>query len=141
MNLNCAKGVFWPHYMVGSFKTAFRTVETYVPEFLVVSKSEDFFSPALRAIIACALSQHGIVNIAHFRYRASCIESCLILGNSVQRCFLVLPSLFFATASTSPSHMCRIDIKNVMRSRRMLAIEMPVILKLSLSSFGRMSSF
>ena len=45
---------------------AVRTVEAYVPEFLVVSESEGFF-PALGAAIACALSQGGIVDAGPFQ--------------------------------------------------------------------------
>jgi hypothetical protein len=69
MNFNCAKVAFWSNYMVRSFKTAIWTVETYVPEFLVVPKPEDFFS-ALRAAIACALSQCGIVNTCPFQVQS-----------------------------------------------------------------------
>jgi hypothetical protein len=79
MNLNRAKVAFWPYYVVRSFKATIWTVETYVPEFLVVPKSEDSFS-ALGATIACALSQRRIIDACPFQIQSFMRRIMLNIG-------------------------------------------------------------
>jgi len=112
VDFNSAKVTFRLDYMIRSLITAIRTVETYVPEFCVVSKSEDFLS-TLRTTIARTLSQCGIVNACPFQVQ-SFMRRIMLNAGILNPAMLPSSSpLVLSDGKHQPSDMHMIDIEKV----------------------------